>query len=57
MGIHTSKAAVGDLIMNTFELAPGPQVGKIIRYLKEHYPEATELDAPIISEIRQNCLA
>jgi len=39
--------------MEGFGLAPGPQVGKILHYIEEQYPDITELSEALIKEIEQ----
>jgi len=50
------KAISGDVIIETFNLTPGKIVGQVIKFLKENYPNATELTPEMVETIKSTIL-
>jgi len=42
----------GQVIMETFDLKPGPEIGRILKYIDDNYPDTKELSDEMITKIR-----
>ncbi len=46
------KVINGKLIIETFDVKPGHVIGKILRYIKENYPDTKELTAEMTEDVK-----
>ena len=42
--------------MEAFGLKPGPEVGKILKFINDNYPEAEQLSNDMVSKIKEKVL-
>ena len=54
--IYKQGAISGLMVMEAFNLKPGPKIGKALKYISDNYPDVEQLSDEIISEIKEKVL-